>query len=92
MSLAQPAYEIQFTDVALKNLGRYPKQDQRRILERIEELATDPHAMRNVKRLVEHEIAYRLRVGDYRVLFDLDDIIRIVDVIDILPHSRAYRR
>ncbi len=92
MSPAQPVYEVQFTDVALKNLRRYPKQDQRRILDRIEELAADPHTMRNVKRLVEHEVAYRLRVGDYRVLFDLDDIIRIIDVIDILPRGRAYRR
>lgn len=92
MSTADPPYEVQFTDVALKNLRRYPNQDQRRILERIEELAANPQAMRNVKRLVEHDVAYRLRVGDYRVLFDRDDIIRIIDVIDILPRSRAYRR
>jgi len=92
MSTAEPPYEVQFTDVALNNLRHYPKQDQRRILERIEELAANPQAMRNVKRLVEHDVAYRLRVGDYRVLFDRDDIIRIIDVIDILPRSRAYRR
>ena len=92
MSTAQPPYEVQFTDVALKNLRRYPRQDQRRILERIEELAVNPHRMRNVKRLVEYDVAFRLRVGDYRVLFDLDDIIRIIDVLDILPRGRAYRR
>ena len=66
MSPAQPAYEVQFTDVALKNLRRYPKQDQRRILERIEELAADPHSMRNVKRLVEHDIDILPRSRAYR--------------------------
>jgi mRNA interferase RelE/StbE len=87
-----PAYEVVFTDSALKSLQRYPKQDQRRILTRIEALAANPRAMRNVKRLVEHDVAYRLRVGDYRVLFDQDDIIRIIDVVDTLPRGRAYQR
>jgi len=48
--------------------------------------------MPNVKRLVDFDVAYRLRVGNYRVLFERDDIIRIIDVIDILPRGRAYRR
>lgn len=92
MMMDMPAYEVLFTDIALKNLQRYPKHDQRRILARIEELAANPRAMRNVKRLVEHDVAYRLRVGDYRVLFDQDDIIRVIDVVDILPRGRAYQR
>lgn len=48
--------------------------------------------MPNVKRLVEFDVSYRLRVGKYRVLFDRDDIIRVIDVIDVLPRERAYRR
>ncbi|MBX3056063.1 MAG: type II toxin-antitoxin system RelE/ParE family toxin [Anaerolineae bacterium] len=70
----------------------YPASDQRRILSRIEQLAADPHNMPSVKRLVEFDVAFRLRVGNYRVLFERDDIICIIDVIDILPRSRAYRR
>jgi mRNA interferase RelE/StbE len=85
-------YDVQFTDIALKNLRRYPQNDQRRILERIEQLAADPINMPNVKRLVDFDAAYRLRVGNYRVLFDRDDIIRIIDVLDVLPRGRAYQR
>jgi len=48
--------------------------------------------MPNVKRLVDYDIAYRLRVGNYRVLFDRDDTIKVIDVIDILPRGRAYKR
>ena len=48
--------------------------------------------MRNVKKLADFDVTYRLRVGDYRILFDRDDDNRIIDVIDILPRSRAYRR
>lgn len=78
-------YRVQFTSTALKNMQRFPKSDQLRILERIEQLAADPQKMRNVKQLVNHDVAYRLRVGDYRVLFDRDDIIRIIDVGTYCP-------
>jgi mRNA interferase RelE/StbE len=92
MANSPKPYKVQFTDMALKNLKRYPQNDQRRILARIEQLAEDPLAMPHVKRLVDFDVAYRLRVGDYRVLFDRDDIILIIDVIDILPRGRSYRR
>ena len=85
-------HTVQFTDTALKNLQRYPRNDQKRILARIEQLADDPAIMPNVKRLVDYDASYRLRVGNYRILFDRDDGIRIIDVIDILPRGRAYRR
>lgn len=85
-------YDVQFTSTALKHMRNYPRNDQRKILERIDQLAQDPHRMPNVKRLVEHDITYRLRVGRYRVLFDRDDTVRVIDVVDILPRSRAYRR
>lgn len=87
-----PPYEVQFTDTALKNLSRYPKPDQRLILDRIDQLAVNPLAMANVKRLVDFDVTYRLRVGNYRVLFERDDVVRIIDVVDILPRGRAYRR
>ena len=85
-------YSVEFTEEALQNLRRYPKPDQTRILDRIERLAVDPERTPNVKRLVEFDVAYRLRVGNYRVLFDRDDAIRVIDIIDILPRGSAYRR
>lgn len=61
-------------------------------MNKIEELAADPHAGRNVKRLVDFDAAaYRLRVGDYRVLYDLVEARRLIDVIDILPRRQAYQ-
>ena len=85
-------YTVQFTDIAIESLRRYPANDQRRIISRIDQLAADPLAVPNVKRLVEFDAAYRLRVGNYCVLFDRDDIIQVIDVVDVLPRGRAYRR
>ena len=90
--MSKTPYRVEFTETALKNLARCPKADQRRILERIDKLAADPIATPNVKRLVDFDVAYRLRVGNYRILFDREDILKIIDVIDILQRQQAYRR
>lgn len=64
MSGEKRPYTVQFSETSVKSLRRYLRDDQRRILERIEELAADPTTMRGVKRLVEFDVTYRLRVGD----------------------------
>ena len=92
MDTQPPPYKVEFSDAAVKNLRRFPHNDQRRILSQIERLAANPQEMSGVKRLVGFDVSYRLRVGDYRVLFDRDDGVRIIDVVDVLPRGRAYRR
>ncbi len=89
--MGETPYVVDFTETALKNLQRYPAKDQQMILGRIEKLAQNPLTMQNVKQLVNFDVSYRLRVGQYRVLFERDDTIRVIDVIDVLPRSRAYR-
>ena len=86
------SYHITFKNAALKNLSRYPKKDQQLILKNIEELAIDPATKSNVKKLVDFDVSYRLRVGNYRVLFEKEDGLKIIDVIDILNRDKVYRR
>lgn len=92
MDTKPSSYRVELSETALRNLRRFPRNDQQRILAQIEKLASNPQGMSGVKRLVGYDITYRLRVGDYRVLFDRDDVIRIIDVINVLPRGRAYRR
>ncbi len=84
------SYNLKFTDTVLTNLKNYPKKDQIRILEQIEKLALNPLEKSNVKKLVNFDISYRLRVGDYRVFFEKDDEIKIIDIIDVLRRDKAY--
>ena len=88
----EPPYLVKFTDIAVKSLQRFPKNDQKRIVAKVEQLAAAPLHMPNVKRLNDADAIYRLRIGDYRVLFDRDDEIRVIDVIDIRTRAQAYRR
>ena len=83
-------YEVQFTDIALKNLKKYPKKDQQLIMINIDKLAEDPFSKTNVKKLVNFGISYRLRVGYYRVFFEREDVLKIIEIIDILPRKNAY--
>ena len=83
-------YQLQFTDIALKNLKKYPKKHQNLILVNIEKLAEDPFSKTNVKKLVNFDISYRLRVGNYRVFFERGDVLKIIDIIDILPRKNSY--
>ena len=83
-------YQVQFTNIALKNLKQYPKKHQNLILANIELLAQDPFSKTNVKRLVNFDISYRLRVGNYRIFFEREDVLKIIDIIDILPRKKSY--
>jgi len=85
-------YDVQFTETALKNLQRCPRKDQNMILNNIEKLAQNPHNKSNVKKLVNFDVAYRMRVGNYRILFEREDSLYIIDIIDILHRKQAYKR
>ncbi len=60
-------YDLEFKPRALKDLKTLPKSAQRRIIAKTEALRNDLTG--DVKRLTDFTPEYRLRVGDYRVLF-----------------------
>jgi mRNA interferase RelE/StbE len=63
-------YDLRFGSRALKDLRRLDKRLSERIVDRIERLTYDLSG--DVKKLTDFSPSYRLRVGDYRVLFDVD--------------------
>ncbi|MGD9733556.1 MAG: type II toxin-antitoxin system RelE/ParE family toxin [Desulfamplus sp.] len=85
-------YGVTFTDTALDNLKKFPDKDKTLILNKIELLAENPLNMPNVKKLVNFATSYRLRTGNYRILFEREDNLKIIDIIDVLHRKQAYRR
>lgn len=63
--------EIEYTELALRDLRRVPKRFARQIVARISRLEHGLHG--DIKRLTNFDCDYRLRCGDYRVLFDLEE-------------------
>ncbi|MEX2316658.1 MAG: type II toxin-antitoxin system RelE/ParE family toxin [Pirellulales bacterium] len=80
-------YEIEFKPRAFKDLEVLPKATRRRIVVKIEGLAEGLAG--DVKRLTNFTPEYRLRVGDYRVLFEVEGD-RLV-MYRILHRKDAYR-
>jgi mRNA interferase RelE/StbE len=63
--------QIKWNKKAMKQLLKLQLKTRRNIISAVEELPT-PDGLRNVKQLTDHQYQYRLRVGRYRVFFDLE--------------------
>jgi mRNA interferase RelE/StbE len=75
---------------AAKALGRTPINVQRLVLRKLRELAADPYARNNnVKKLVGRA-GFRLRVGDWRIIYELRAAELIVLVIKFGPRSSIH--
>lgn len=85
-------YRVEFGKKSIKALLKLPKSIQSHITKKIEILATDPYAEHNdVKKLSGELHAYRLRVGDYRVLYRILQGKVIIEIIHIAHRREVYR-
>ena len=84
-------YSVSLSRQAARSLRRIEAKQRETIRGRIELLARDPRDQRlDVKRLVGRS-GFRLRVGDWRVLYEVDDAVRIIAVEDVLQRGSANR-
>lgn len=84
-------YAVIIKKQARKKLLSLENQLRHRIAEKIEWLGNDPDDPRlDVKKLVGHPY-HRLRVGDWRVIFDRDDYIKIISIEALKPRGDAYK-
>lgn len=84
-------YSIRIPQSAVKTLAHLNRPDRERVATAIDDLADNPrpHGVRSV---VNQPGAFRIRVGDYRVLYEVDDNPRVVTILRIAHRSRAYER
>ena len=84
-------YQIQYQTSATKTLQRMPKNVVRAIVGKIKQLAENPYAPNNNVTRLRGELRYRLRVGDWRVLYEIRDDILVIEVIKIGPRGGVYK-
>lgn len=83
-------FAVVYTTAALKARKKLPRNLRNRITAKIEEVAAEPIGQHpQVKPLVGMD-ALRLRVGDWRVLFQLDHGEKVLQVLDIRHRREAY--
>lgn len=83
-------YRLIVKDKAFKELSKVHPSIGKRILLSIESLASEPRP-RQSHRLSRSENSYRLRVGDYRVLYQIDDKEQLVTIFKVGHRKEVYR-
>jgi mRNA interferase RelE/StbE len=84
-------FRIEYSKGARKALKSMPRNTARLICEKIEVLAADPFAANNnVRKLSDHP-GYRLRVGDWRVVYLIHDQAVLIVVVRIAPRGDVYQ-
>jgi mRNA interferase RelE/StbE len=84
-------YSVTFARSARKELEKLPLPVARRVIKLIEALAKAPRPP-GVIRLQGNKNLWRIRIGDYRVIYSIDDAARVID-ISVVRHRRdAYRQ
>ena len=82
-------YEIAIKPSVLKDVRNIPSRDLKRINVAILSLADDPRPHGCVK--LTGEEFYRIRVGDYRVVYEIADRVLVVTVIRVAQRGITYR-
>lgn len=79
-------YQIEFKPKAIKDLAKLSADSRERIISKIE--AMQDNLQGDVKHLTNFTPEYRLRVGDYRVLFEIEE--QTIMIYRVKHRSKAY--
>ncbi len=82
-------YELVFKETVAKDLRPIPKKDVQRILKKIDLLADDPRP--NGSEKLSGAEKYRIRQGNYRILYTIEDAVVTVTVVKV-GHRRDVHR
>ena len=85
-------YTVKIRRQAKRKLRTLPRPEKQRIAEKIHNLGLNPDDKAlDVKKLEGEEGLFRLRVGDWRVIFNRQDELKIIAIEKIKPRGDAYK-
>jgi mRNA interferase RelE/StbE len=82
-------YRIELSHTSHHQIRRLAEQTQERVNQAIAHLAENPRPQGS-KKLTAGE-GYRLRVGDYRILYQIDDTAKLIIVYRVVSRGDVYR-
>lgn len=83
------SYSIEIKRSAARELAQIPRKDLGRVVKRIQSLAVDPRP-NGVEKLSGQE-RYRVRQGDYRILYEIEDQVLRILVVKVGHRRDVYR-
>ena len=89
--MARGAFTLGYTHSATRELGDLPRQIRRRLRRKIESIRADPRGARDAAPLWgEWEGHWKLVIGEYRVIYRIEDRAARVVIVRIRHRSQAY--
>ena len=85
-------YQVIFTKKAAKEVKQLNKTDIPRIIEKAESLGNDPRPEGSKKLVGSKEDLWRVRVGDYRIIYLIEEEVKIIKVTKIAHRKDIYRK
>jgi len=82
-------YSVKYTPAASRQIGRLNKELQARLKPKIAKLAENPRPP-GYKKLKSFDNHYRIRVGDYRVIYEIHDDVLLVLIVKVGPREDIY--
>lgn len=83
------SYRIEWKRSAAKELKKLPPEAVRRILHAVAGLAVDPYPS-GVRKLVGSERTYRVREGDYRIIYEVEGALLTIEIVRVRHRKDAY--
>lgn len=90
-------YKVEISKKALKELEKLPKDTIKKFKEKFQELAQDPYKVSGTKKLVnpkslgiDLEEVYRVRVGDYRAIYSIENGVLIIYILKVAHRKEVY--
>jgi mRNA interferase RelE/StbE len=83
-------YESEFTPTFLKLLRKLDRQIREPVLKAIEEVLSDPR--RGSQLVFARHVCFKWRIGDYRMIYTIDEKRKVVTFVVVDRRSRVYKR
>lgn len=84
-------YRVEFTAAARRQLGKFPTEIRRRIVAVADLLADNPRPP-NARWLANRAGVLRVRIGDYRILYEIQDDVLLVLVVAVGHRRDVYKK
>jgi mRNA interferase RelE/StbE len=83
-------YQINITKHALKEIIGLPAKISKQVSLTIDELAVNPRPVGCKKLKGEKEYLWRVRVGDYRIIYKIEDVVKVIEIRKVGHRKKVY--
>ena len=84
-------FNIQWKASAKKELKKIDKTEIPKILKEIEKLSKEPYPV-NYKKIIGTEHIFRIKIGNYRIIYSIENQKLIIEIIRVRHRKEAYRK